>query len=171
MLLGLAGGTFFFWWLVVIFCFAERSVLLPPLLSLAAHFGPVRRRANLDGSSPDGRVLRHQLDGVVQIPGFEDEKTGQLFLRLRIRTICDGHFSVLKPHGSGVLSALEPFPANDMAALPKLLVVGEKLFHGSFPLAFGHCFPIDRTQVRQTYVFHSFLSFDDLVQGRAVHVL
>jgi hypothetical protein len=121
--------------------------LRPPPLSFAVHFSLVRRRADFDGASPNGRMLRHQLDGVVQVPGFEDEEAGQLLFGLRVGTISDRDFSALKPQRSGGLSALEPFSPNDVPVFPKQLVVGEELFHGGFPFAFGHCFPIYRTQV------------------------
>jgi hypothetical protein len=36
-----------------------------PSFPFAAHLGVVGSRAKLDGSSPNGRIFRHQLDGVV----------------------------------------------------------------------------------------------------------
>ena len=50
---------------------------------------------------PNGGMLRHQLDGVVQVPGLEHQDAAELFLRFSERAIGDGHLAVLVPHCVG----------------------------------------------------------------------
>src|SRR5918999_458752 len=128
-----------------------------PPLAFADHFGQVLSRANLEGACLHTWVLRHQLDGVIQVPGFEHEDSAQLLFRLGIRAIGEGHLAVLPPQGGGVPSALERFPTHKVTALSKHVVVGEALVHHGVPLAFGHRLPLLLVVVSKAYVFHNFL--------------
>ena len=94
-----------------------RAAVTTPL-TFADHFGQVLGRADLEGACLHTWVLRHQLDGVVQVPGFEHEDSAQLLFRLGIRAIGDGHLVVLPSQGGRVPSALERFPANKVTLLP-----------------------------------------------------
>jgi hypothetical protein len=60
-------------------------------------------------------VVRHQLDGVVQVVGFEHQNTAELFFGLGIRPIGDRHLAVLSILKSRHSGALERFPASKMA--------------------------------------------------------
>jgi hypothetical protein len=44
----------------------------PALFALANHSAQIRRRTNLERARLHTRMFRHQLNGVIQIPGFED---------------------------------------------------------------------------------------------------
>ncbi len=60
-----------------------------PMLTFTDHIGQVRSRAYFEGACLHAWVLRHQLDGMVEVPGFEHEESAQLFFRLGKGAISD----------------------------------------------------------------------------------
>ena len=102
-------------------------------------------------------MLRHDLDGIVQVAGFEDEYATQLFFSLSEWSISDGYSAVLEPQRGGISCALERFAAQKVTMLSKLIVVSEALIHESVSLAFGHRVPFLLVHVSKAYVFHAVL--------------
>src|SRR5262245_47749447 len=89
-----------------------------PLLPFTLHFGVTRRRPNFNRTAAHW-VFRHQLDGVVQIPGLDDPESSQLLLRFRVWPVGHRHFSILQTQSGCVSGVVEPFPANDVAIFPE----------------------------------------------------
>src|SRR5439155_4005216 len=100
-------------------------------------------------------VLRHQLDGVVQVSRFEHEDPAQLLFRLGIRAIGDEHLAVLPSQCGGIPRGLERFAANKVTVLSKQIFVGEALIYEGVQLAFGHRLPVLFVKVSKADVFHS----------------
>jgi hypothetical protein len=101
-------------------------------------------------------VLRHQLDGVVQVLGFEHEDPAQLLLRLGIRAIGDGHLAVLPAKRGGVPIALERFPTKKVTIFSQQVVVGEAFIDQGVLLAFGNGVPLFLVTVSKADVFYGF---------------
>lgn len=112
------------------------------LLHAAAHFHGSFRSSHPPGESRWGLLsppeLRHQLDGVVQILGFEHAESTQLLFRLGIRAIGNEHHAVSPSQGDGVASALERFAANNVALLPQQIIVSEAPVQEGVLLALRH---------------------------------
>src|SRR5215472_10578477 len=132
-------------------------VLFPLLLNAAAR---VRGswRSSLSGAHRESAglhswVLRHQLDGVVQVRGREHQDAAQLLFRLGIRTIGDGHLAMLPSQGGSALSGVETFPASTVTVLPQHVIVGEACVHLCVPLAVGQRVPLLLIQVSKTSDF------------------
>jgi hypothetical protein len=119
-------------------------------LALPDHFGQVSNRANLEGSRLHTGVIRHQLDGVVQVRGFEP---AQLLFRLGIGAIGDCHVAVLPSQGGGFSSALEHFATHKVTPLSKHAVVGKALVHQSATLTLGHGVPRFLVKVSKANIF------------------
>jgi hypothetical protein len=65
---------------------------------------------DLKGAHLHAGVLRHQLDGVGQVRGLEDQDAPQLPFRLGKGAVGDGHLAVPVPQRGGVPGALERLP-------------------------------------------------------------
>ena len=60
---------------------SSRGILSPSLLALLHDFVKVRRRPNLENAAVlQGRMLRDELYGLIQIPRLKDENAAELFL-------------------------------------------------------------------------------------------
>jgi hypothetical protein len=77
------------------------------------------------GSNP--RMLAHQLNGVIQVPGFQKQNATELFLGLGERAIRDSDFSILETQGRGIPGRLERFSPQKMPTAAKLVVVSKTL--------------------------------------------
>src|SRR5262245_1924542 len=95
------------------------TVSIPPL-SFGVHVGVVLRWSNLNGASSHRRVFRHQLDGVVEIPGLNNPESRQLLLGFRVWTIGDCDFSVSVVQSGRGLGALQCFSTDDVPIFPHL---------------------------------------------------
>src|SRR5580692_6515357 len=91
----------------------------PPLRAFADHFSQVGRRSNLEGPGLDARMLRYQLDGMIQISRFEHKNPAQLLFRFGVRAVCDRHLAILPTQGRCGVGALKRFAARKMAVLPQ----------------------------------------------------
>src|SRR5579863_2422674 len=91
---------------------STHPTLRQALLTLAVHLCFISDRTNLDGSAADGRVLGHQLDRLVQISSFENEKAGQLLLGLSVRAVGHDDLSVLEPQRGCIASVLKSLAAD-----------------------------------------------------------
>src|SRR5262245_26406259 len=58
-----------------------------PSLAFADHLGQILHRTYLNNARLQTRMLGHQLNGVVQVRGFNDAESAQLFFGLGIRTV------------------------------------------------------------------------------------
>ena len=99
-----------------------------PIAALFAdvdHFREVRSRTDFERPGFHARVFGHDLDGVIQVAGFEDEDAADLFLRFRVRAVGDGNLAVRPSQGCGGFRALQGFTAREVPIRPQLVVVGE----------------------------------------------
>src|SRR5215510_11688882 len=70
-----------------------------PLLALANHSAQIRCWPDLERSNAHARVLRHDLDGMLEIPRFEYQYSAELLLGFRERTIRRRHLAIREPQG------------------------------------------------------------------------
>src|SRR4249920_682046 len=78
-----------------------------PLFAAADHFGEVPSRPDLERPGLHPRVLRHQLNGVIQVAGFENENPPELLFRFGVGTVGDRHLAILPTQGRGRLRTLQ----------------------------------------------------------------
>src|SRR5262245_51368333 len=101
----------------------------PAALAFADHFRQIGRGANLEWPDLHARVFRHELDGVIEVPGFEHKNAAQLLLGLGVRSVDNGGFAVFPAERGGATSALERFAPRKGALLLQYLIVGEAGIH------------------------------------------
>ena len=97
---------------------------------------------------------RGHLDGLVKVPGIDEKEPANLFLRLGIGTVSDGHLPVLNPNGYGHLDWLEGFRRNEVAALLKLLAVDRGFVRESIEPALGQSGQLLLLVATKEQVFH-----------------
>src|SRR5579862_5876508 len=131
------------------------SVLSPSLLTCLHHFGQVRRRPNLENAAVlQGRMLRHELYCMIQVPRLRDENAAELFLGFRIGTVRRCDFVVLPVQGQGGFRRLKRFSTSPMPVGAKMVVVFKACVEHRVLLALGHAVEFDFVVVSKTDVFH-----------------
>src|SRR4030095_9159565 len=96
---------------------------LPPFFTFLDHSPQIRRGADLEGARLGAGVLGHELDGVLEIIGLQDENAAYLLLRLRVGAVNDDHLSVFPPKGGGAPGALQGLPSRQVAVFAQGIVV------------------------------------------------
>src|SRR6266478_3072042 len=124
------------------------------LIAIADHPAQVRGRPDLEGPEPHARMLRHQLDRVIQVARLEHEDSAQRLLGLRIGTIRHRGLAVLPAQGLGGVGALQRLAPSEVSALAQHVVVGEALVHHRVALALRHGLELVRSDVAKTYELH-----------------
>src|SRR5262245_11368152 len=113
-----------------------------PLLAFADHRVQVRRRTDLERTRAHTGVLRHELDGVLEIARFEYQDSPQLLLGLREGTVDGRYLAVAKAQGDRGARRLQGLASGEMAVAAQLLVVSEAAVDEGVPLALGHRFEL-----------------------------
>jgi hypothetical protein len=116
-------------------------------------------RTNLEGSGEaDAGVLRHELDGVFHVSGFEHTETAQLFLGLGEGAVGHDYLAPFLSQRLGGASTSKRLPAFEpVPVLHKLIVIGEALGDHGLALGVGYGVPLFLVGVSQTGEFHDFL--------------
>jgi len=78
----------------------------PTCLTFDDHLRKVRRRPDLERTSFHSRMLRDQLNGMLEISRLENENSPDLFFRLGVWAIRDRRFAVLPSQGDCRTGAL-----------------------------------------------------------------
>src|SRR5246127_2219596 len=138
---------------------SSRGVLLPPLLALSHEFFYICRWTYLDCSAVQFHSWRlgNELNCVIQISRFQDLNSTQLFLRFRVRTVCDCHLSVLPRHGHRCVGGLKRFLSDQMTVLAQFVVVAKTFVEHGVALALRHVFELAGLEIAQTDIFHQVL--------------
>src|SRR5262245_32414012 len=69
------------------------------LFTLVDHSGEVCGRTYLERPRLHAGMLRHQLNRVIQVAGFQDKDAADLLLRFGIGAVGDGHLAILPAQG------------------------------------------------------------------------
>jgi hypothetical protein len=106
---------------------------------LACSAGQLPDRAHLDATNAGGWHEGGDVNGVVQVPGVNQVKAGQLLISFGERAITYGDFAIADPDGSGGMDRLKCFRGQALTAFAERIVVGHTLIirHGSDLLFFA----------------------------------
>src|SRR4051812_36337497 len=130
-------------------------MLSPSLLALLDYLAHVRGGPYLeDVAVLQGRMLRHELCGMVQIASFKDENAAELFFGFRVGTVGSRDFAVLPVQGQGGLRRLKGFSAGPVTAGAKMVVIFQACVEHAVSLALGHAIEFAFVVVAKTEVFH-----------------
>src|SRR2546425_4287936 len=131
------------------------SVLSPALLTCLHQFIHVRRGPNLKNVAVlQGRMLRHELYSMINVPRLKDENAAELFFGFGIGAVGRCHLAVLPIQGQGGVQPLKRFSTGPVPAGAKMIVVFKACVeHGVF-LAIRHAVKFAFVVVSQTDVFH-----------------
>src|ERR1700722_8000868 len=122
---------------------SSRGILSPPPLALLHHFVQVRRWPDFENAAVlQGRMLRHELYSMIQVPRLKDENAAELFLGFRIGTVRGRDFAVLPIQGQGGFRGLNRFSASPMPVGAKMVVVFKTCVEHRVLLALGHAFVV-----------------------------
>ena len=95
-------------------------------------------RPYLDRAEEDCWYVRCELDRLIQVLRFDQDKTADLFLGLRERSIGDRYLPAPNPHrGSGV-DGLERLGRQEVTSLPKGIVIFKTFVIERLSLGLGH---------------------------------
>ena len=78
------------------------------------HFLKVRGRTDFKGTGFHTRMFGYDLDGMIQVAGFQNEDSADLFLRFGIRAIGDGNLAVRPSQGGGGFRTLQGFASREV---------------------------------------------------------
>src|SRR5215469_1993992 len=98
-----------------------------PKLSTAAAVHQFLDRPYLDSAEADYWYVRCELDRLVQILRFNQDKAADLLLGLHEGSICHQYFPVPNPYRSSSVDRLERLRSQKVPSLPKRIVVFETL--------------------------------------------
>jgi hypothetical protein len=99
-----------------------------------------------------GNFVTACLNGVIQVAGFDQDESEQLFRRLGEWPVGDEPLAVSNPHGLRGLDALEGRRDEVVTALAEHVVVGEGLVDQTLHFALGQS--IQRRRVDEAQVLH-----------------
>src|SRR5262249_10220408 len=99
-------------------------------------------------------MLRHQLNGMIEVPRLEDENAAELFLGFRIGAVGRHDSAVLPVQGHRGLRRLKRYFGDKMSVGAQMVVVLEAFVEYGVLLVLGHPFERSRLEVTQTHVFH-----------------
>jgi hypothetical protein len=88
------------------------------------------------------RVLRHELDRVIQIVGFQDQDAAELLLGFGVGAVGHRDFAILPTQRDGRRGILQRFAAREVPALAEHVVVREALLHHRVALSVSQRFPL-----------------------------
>src|SRR4051812_29270233 len=92
-------------------------------------------RPYLDSPKACRRPFRRHLNGFVQVPGFDQEESAQLLLRLGEGAVGYRQLAASNPHGRGGPGALQGVRDDQVTTVPQGLDVGQGLAPEGVPLA------------------------------------
>src|SRR3954471_13182257 len=134
---------------------SPRGMLSPPLLALLYYLAHVRGGPYLeDVAVLQGRMLRHELCGVVQIASFKDENATELHLGFCIGTVRSRDFAVLPVQSQGGLRRLKGFSTSPVTAGAKMVVIFKSCVEHGVSLAVSHAIEFAFVVVAKTEIFH-----------------
>src|SRR5215469_2055536 len=81
----------------------------------------------LDSAEADYRYVRCELDRLIQILRFNQDKTADLFLGLHEGSICHQYLPVPNPQGSSGVDGLERLRRQKVTSRPKRIVIVKAL--------------------------------------------
>ena len=114
-------------------------------------------RPHLDTPKARRRPPRRDLDGLIQVPGIDQEEPTQLLLGLGEEAVGHRLLAASNPHGAGGLNALECVRDDQVTALPQGLDIGQSLAPEGVPLALGQGVELLLFFVGQAQVLHCML--------------
>src|SRR5215831_15188467 len=82
-------------------------------------------RSHLDAAVTGHRNLRGHLDGLIQIPGLDQNEPAQLFFGLGEGTVSGGQLAVPHPDGGGRLDRLQGMGSEEVASSPKIVIISQ----------------------------------------------
>lgn len=95
-----------------------------PALAFLDHFAHIGGGAYFEGPILDAGVLGDEFDGVIEIAGFEDEDSAQLFPSFGVGAIGHEDLAVVSMDGLCRAGGLQAFPAGEVAVAAEGVVVG-----------------------------------------------
>src|ERR1700733_363651 len=137
---------------------SSRCILSSSPLAFFYHFVQIRRWPYLKSVAVlEGRMLRHKLYSMIQVPRLKDENAAELFLGFCIGTDRGCDFAVLPIHGQGGFRRLKRFSASKMPVGTEMVVIFKACVEHRLLLTFGHAIEFALIVVSQTDVLHLFL--------------
>src|SRR5215472_11502840 len=134
------------------------SLLSPSLLTCLHDFAHVPCRPNLENVAVfQGRMLRHELYGMIHVPRLKDENAAELFLGFRVGTVGGRDFAVLPVQGQRGFRRLERFSASPVPVGAKMVIVIKACVEHGVLFSRGHALEFAFVVVSETYVLHCFL--------------
>src|SRR6185312_13214368 len=97
---------------------------------------------------------RGELDGLVEVAGFDQQEAGQIFFGFGEWPIGRGHLAVADADGHGFVGRLQRLRVDEMAALPQLLVVIDRRIGQGDALGLGEGIHLLRIDVDKTGILH-----------------
>src|SRR5215472_10298859 len=107
-----------------------------PKLSTAAAVHQFLDRSYLNSTEADYWYVRCELDRLIQILRFNQDKAADLLFGLHEGSICHQYLPVPNPHGSSGIDGLERLRRQKVTSLPKRIVVFKTLVIERLSLAF-----------------------------------
>src|SRR5205823_11248405 len=134
---------------------SSRASFAPSSHALGYYLAHVRGGPDLeDVSVLHGRMLRHELYGMVQIASLKDEDAPELLLGFGIGTVGRSDFAVLPIQGECGLGRLKRFSTRPVTAGTKMVVVFKARVEHGVSLALAHAIEFAFVVVTETEIFH-----------------
>src|SRR5262245_3050899 len=89
------------------------------------HWSEIYCRPDFPRTHLHAGVVRDQLNGVIEIPGLDNQQASEDFCRFGERTVRHYNLAVLEPQRLGVVWAAEPFTSGPVTFPLQLLIVGK----------------------------------------------
>jgi hypothetical protein len=99
-------------------------------------------------------MFGQELNGVIEVAGFEKEYPPKVFLGLGIGAIGDSHFAATMSQGGGPARRVERLATDKVSATAQFVVVGYALGHERLLLRRGHSLPVVLIHISQANESH-----------------
>src|SRR6185437_4191716 len=134
------------------------GALAPSLFALLYHFVQIRYWTYLEKRPIlQGRMLRHELNGMIHVACLKHEQAAELLLGFRVRTVGRRDFAVFPIQGPRCFGRLKSFPSTKVPVGAQMVVILEAFVEHCVLLFLGHGSELSRLDISQTDVFQRFL--------------